>query len=200
MTTEFPVRHSGIGFTLTLIAAAFAVSVASAKVKIETKRDKSFNFKGARTYTWHPEGAGDVKILQDTKEDPEKVKQQLEPMIRPAVDRELAARGLAAAAAPPADLYVTYYVLIGAGASSQYMGQFLGNVAEWGMPPFPGATQSLEIYEQGSLIVDLVDPKQKAVVWRGIARAEVDRRMDDTARRKRIDDAIKDMLGKLPTK
>ena len=48
------------------------------------------------------------------------------------------------------DFLVTYYVLITLGMDSQQLGQFLPNLAEWGVPPFTAPTTSLKIYQRKS--------------------------------------------------
>jgi hypothetical protein len=184
--------------TLACIVALVVVATVAAKVKIQTHRDKAFDFKTVRTYAWHPSGAGEVKILQATDEDPGKLQAQLDPVIRQAVEGGLAERGLTPAAGDDADLYVNYYLLIGASTSTQYLGQFVGSAPEWGLPPIMGSTTSLKIYEQGSLILDVVGRAQKSVIWRGIAQAEIDRLRKEAERLERVRGAVRDMLQKFP--
>jgi hypothetical protein len=188
--------------TIVLLATAVAVgagSAVAAKVKVNVQKEKTFDFGTVRTYAWHPDGAGDVKMLQANQEEGPRIKAQLDPVIRQAVEQGLAARGLRPApSAADADVYVNYYLLIGAGMSSQYLGQFIGNAPEWGLPPIAGGTTSLEIYEQGSLVLDLASRVQKSVIWRGTAQAEIDRQRDEAARRERVRDAVRRMIEKYP--
>jgi hypothetical protein len=170
----------------------------AAGVKVRTQRDKAFDFSTLRTYAWHPDGFGDVKVLTTTGGDPEAIRAQLEPAIRQAAEQGLAARGLTAAPAEQADVYVNYYLLLGAGISSQHLGQFIGNASEWGLPPISGATTSLEMYEQGSLVLDVSGRTQKHVIFRGVAQAEIDRQRTPEARRDRVRGAVRDMLNDFP--
>ena len=183
---------------IALLAVA-AVGV-GAKVKVRTEHDKTFDFRGVRTYAWHPDGLGDVKVLEANADDPARLRAKLEPVIKAAVEAQLARRGLVPAAGGQPDLHVYYYVLIGAGTSSQYMGQFLTSTPEWGLPVMSGPTTSIKAYEQGSLVLDLSAPSLKSTVWRGVAQAEVDRQKSDAERSQRIQDAVKEMLGKFPPK
>ena len=182
-----------------LVIATCAAVVVAAKVKVQTQYDKKFNFSGLHTYGWHPTGKGDVKLLQASGEDPAALRAQLEPMIVRAVEQALGKRGFTAASASP-DLDVYYYVLIGPGISAQTMGQFIAPVPEWGIPPFTPATSSIDMYEQGSLIVDLSAPSLGAMVWRGSAQAEIDRSRSASKREERIRDAVDDMFKKFPPK
>jgi Domain of unknown function (DUF4136) len=186
------------------LAAALMVAVSavvlSAKVKVDVMHDPEFDFRPAKTFAWHPDGAGEVKVLVKNSGDPQKLRERFEPVIRPAVEQALAAKGLTPAQGGSPDLYASYYLLITAGDSSQAMGQFLSPTMEWGIPPFQGATQSLKIYEQGSLILDLSSPSLKSAVWRGVAKAEIDRQRTEPQRDDRIREAVREMVKKYPPK
>jgi Domain of unknown function (DUF4136) len=183
-------------FVITLVLAAIVAT--GAKVKVTVQREESFSFVGMRTWAWHPDGAGDVKMALTPDDDPAAVRNRFEPVIIDAVGKALTARGLstAAAGAEP-DLLVRYYVLISTNMSAQTIGQFVPASA-WGLPVFSGATQSLRVYEQGSLILDVRAPKSRELVWRGIAQAEIDRDRKPAERDARLRDAIADLVKKIP--
>ena len=193
-------RRTAALFLFAFALTAATALVGAAKVKVQTQYDKTFDFKGLHTYAWHPTGAGDVKVLQSSDDNPAQLRAQLEPMIVRSVDAALAQRGFTLATSGTPDLHVYYYVLIGPSIASQTMGQFVAPVPEWGLPPFTPQTTSLEIYEQGTLIVDLSVPSRNSMVWRGSAQTEVDRRVSVEGREKRIRDAVQEMLKKFPPK
>lgn len=189
---------------LRLIPAILAVVVAAtmavdAKIKVKAQFDKTFKFQGLKTYAWDPTGVGDVKILQaDAK--PEPLKAQWEPVILSSIEQTLAGRGFTKAPIGSADLKVYYYVLIGAGTTAQTMGQFLPAVPQWGIPPFDAGTSALEVYPQGTLIVDLSSPAAQTMVWRGSAQTEIDFQASDSTREKRIRESVQEMFKKFPPK
>jgi len=191
---------------LRLIPAILAVVVAAtmavdAKIKVKAQFDKTFKFQGLKTYAWDPTGVGDVKILQaDPARKPEALKAQWEPVILSSIEQTLASRGFTKGPIGTADLKVYYYVLIGAGTNAQVMGQFLPAVPQWGIPPFDASTSALEVYPQGTLIVDLSSPAAQAMVWRGSAQTEVDFQASDATREKRIRESIQEMFKKFPPK
>jgi hypothetical protein len=139
-------------------------------------------------------------MLQNTDDNPEEIRKLLEPTILAAVDQELAKRGFTLAASGQPDLFVDYYVLIGPGVTSQYQGQFVGAVPAWGLPDFAMSTSSLQAYEQGSLIIDVISIKERQIVWRAVAAAEIDRSRTPAQRAKIITDAVTGMLKKFPPK
>ena len=162
-----------------VVAALLAAPIAlSAGVKVRSQQDKDFDFRGLTTWAWHPDGAGDVRMALTAEDDPAAMKARFEPVIVDAVQKEMASRGLTVAeASGTPQLYVNYYVLISTNQSRQTMGQFLPTVPEWGIPPFSyGATQSLKVFEEGSLVLDVTSAKTRLLIWRGMAVAELQRK------------------------
>src|SRR5215831_3116996 len=110
--------HAAPRRSRTSIATAIAVLVSglllasrfdAAETDLKVDYDKTFSFAGLRTWTWHPDGAGDVRLAVSSQDDPKRVAARVDPVIVPAVEREMTARGFARAEAP--DVYVHYYVL-----------------------------------------------------------------------------------------
>jgi hypothetical protein len=187
-----------VGLALAAIAAA-STWVEAAKTDINVQYDKTFSFAGLRTWAWHPEGPGDTRLALTAEADPKRVADRADPVIIPAIERELTARGFAKVA-DNADLHVHYYVLATIKQTSQQMGQFLPATPMWGLPPFPAATQGLSTYPVGTLLVDISAPAQKSIVWRGAASRKLDFETPDGQRRKNLEQAIKDLLKQFPPK
>jgi len=180
------------------LALVLSTVLVAADVKVKTAQDKDFNFKGLKTYAWHPDGIGEVKVLQNTKDDPVDLKRRFEPIFVDALTQGLASRNLTLVTESP-ELYVNYYLLIGPGSSSQNMAMFLPPISYWGLPTFVPATTSLQIYEQGSLVIDVSSVSQGTIVWRGLAVAEVDRGRTEDERAQRIRDGIASLMKKFPS-
>jgi hypothetical protein len=184
------------------VALAIAVAVAPlvAGIKVKVQNDKTFNFEGLKTYAWRLDGVNPIKMLENTQDNPEQIRKNLEPVILEAVDQELAKKGFKRVTSGEPELYVDYYVLVGPNASSQYHGQFVGGVPAWGLPDFKMSTSALKIIEQGSLIIDVVSIAQKQTVWRGSADTEIDRRRTPDERAGIIGEAVAKMFAKFPPK
>jgi hypothetical protein len=175
------------------------VRYADAKTDLKTDYDKTFSFAGLTTWAWHPDGAGDVRLAVSARDDPARVAARVDPIIVPAIERELQARGFTKTA-PPADLHVHYYVLATLNQWSQTMGQFVAPVPEWGLPPFAPATTALEIYPVGTLLIDVTSPARQAIVWRGSAQRKIDLERPDDERRAVLERAVRDLIKKFPPK
>lgn len=187
-------RFEAIAATVAL-AVALAIQPGFARVSVKVEYDKVFDFAAVRTWGWNPHGPGEVKMARTQEDDPEAMRARAEPVILDAVAAAMTRRGLRQAAAG-ADLNVTYYLLLSTTMTAQTLGQFLPAVTDWGLPPFAPATQSLEVLDHGSLVLDLSD--KGAVVWRGVAQAKI--KIDAAANRREslLREAVRDILAKYP--
>jgi hypothetical protein len=195
-------RRRSLDVALVVAAVTWAMTGVwlAAKTDISVDFDKTFSFAGLRTWAWHPDGSGDVRLAVSADADPKKVAARVDPVIVPAVERELLERTFTQTSADRAELYVHYYVLATVNQSAQYMGQFVAPVPEWGLPPFAPSTTSLSIYPVGTLIIDISSPAKRAIVWRGSASRKIDLERPDNERRKVLEQAIRDLLKRFPPK
>lgn len=193
--------HNAARFALALaLSVAAAGLVLAASVKVTVDYDKAFDFSTVRTFAWHPNGAGEVKLLEKVGDKPEELLARFAPVISGAVENELTKRGWSAGKEGATDVYLKYYVLIGPNSDSQYQGQFIGAVPAWGLPDYAMSTTALKIYEQGTLVLDMLLVKDGRPLWRGIARAELQRQRTPEERDQRLQDAVAQLLKKFPPK
>ena len=171
-----------------------------AKTKIQVQRDPATDFSKLKTWTWNPSGPGDVKVWLTADSKSEPAKKTYEPVIMQAVEDELARRGIKRVSSGPADFTVTYYVIITVGQDSQHMGQFLPPVTTYGIPPFAPQATSLNIYPQGTLVLDFGAPGPDHVVFRSVAQAEVELDRTEAQRATRLRNIVRDIVAKLPKK
>jgi hypothetical protein len=180
---------------LAIVIALAWVAPALFAVDVKIDHDKAFDFKAALTWTWSTP-PGDVKMARTQEDDPEAMRKIAEPVIVSAVSSEMAKRGMKQA--PGAPLTVTYYLLLSINQSSQELGQFLPAVTQWGVPPYAPATQSLEMMNYGSLVLDMI--AKDVIVWRGVANAKIKREGEQPKREELLRDAVRDLLRKFPPK
>jgi hypothetical protein len=168
---------------------------AAAAVDVTIDVDKTFEFAVARTWGWNPDGPGSVKMARTQEDDPDAARRRAEPVILASVASEMERRGWPFAAEAP-DLVVTYFLLLSTNVSGQTVGQFLPATPEWGLPPFTRGTQSLRVMNSGSLVLDV--SASRAVVWRGVAHAQVRLDADTTRREALLREAVRDVLRRFP--
>ena len=180
--------------------ACAVVAVGAEKIKTRAEADKTFDFATVRTWDWDGADAGDVMTARTASDDPAPIKRRVEPLIRRYVGDEMARRPLAQARAPQLpDIRLRYYVLVTAGASEQFSGQFLPSAAFWRLPPFPPATTALTVVTRGSLVLDAMTADRR-VVWRGIAQTVVNDDDSDAVRDARIKDAAHELVTRFPSR
>jgi hypothetical protein len=182
---------------LALAVVTLAVPATQARVDVKVDFDKSFNFKAVRTWGWHADGPGEVKMARTQKDDPEAMTKAAEPPIVDSVTVEMTRIGLQQAPSDP-DLAVHYYLLLTTNQSAQTVGQFIPSTMAWGLPLFPQATQSLKVLNQGALVLDL--SAKGAVVWRGVAQAQIKPDMDFKKREAMLREGVRDLLRRYPPK
>jgi hypothetical protein len=197
-SNAFAVRLRSTCLGLVIVAGVFvAVHPGSAAVKARVDFDKTFDFKKARTWSWSPDGAGQVIAARSQQDDPQAIQRRVEPIIFETVNMELPRRGIKPATGAP-DLTLMYYLLLTVGSSTQTLGQFLPSVAQWGLPPFAPSTTSISMVEQGSLVLDF--SANGRVVWRGVGEAKIDVEMDQQERSALLRDGVRELLKRFPPK
>lgn len=189
----------GIAASLAVSVVALASAVVLAATKVTVEHDPAFDFTTLRTWTWHPDRPGNAVRLVTQEDDSAAFKKQVEPRLLPIVEAEFAKRGFPLLKSGDPDFYVTYYVIVTAGSSSQYMGQFL-STPEWGLPPFAPQTTALEYFPRGALVLDFTSRATGAVIWRGLAQAELKWDEPVAKRDQRVRDAVRELLKRFPPK
>jgi hypothetical protein len=187
------------GAVIAAVTLLMPVGIDAAKTDIRIDYDKKFSFAGLKRWTWHPDGPGDVRLAFTSNDDPKRVASRVEPVVVPAVERQLKERGLERVADTP-DLYVHYYMLGTVGELSQVHGQFLPAVPEWGLPPFLGSSSALTVYRVGTLVIDITTAANREIVWRGSAERKIDFESPDQKRREVLERAVRDLLKGFPPK
>ena len=187
------------GLTMLATAAAVVLIAQSGRADVKTRIDfdKEFDFKTIQTWAWNATEAGRVLVARTPDDDPEDIQRRAEPIIMSAVEAEMPQRGLKPARGAP-DAQLTYYLLLTLGSSAQTLGQFLPPVAQWGVPPFRPQTTSLEVIEQGSLVLDFKAKDQ--IVWRGVGAAQIELGLPQEKRVALIREAVREILKRYPPK
>ena len=181
-----------------VIVALVAIAVqAVSAVDVKVDFEKTFDFTAVKTWSWNPMGPGEIRMVRSASDDPDAMRVRAEPVIMSTVLDEMTRRGFKLTTGNP-DVTVTYFLLLSTNVTTQQVGQFLPANAMWGVPPFAPSTQSMEIMNQGSLVLDL--NASGKIVWRGVAQAKI---QPDAKPKKRDDllrEAVRDLLKRVPKK
>ncbi len=174
------VRALLAGLSVTLLAGCAGI-VAGAHFQPETK------FAEFRTFAWAPRDelpTGDPRLDNNPFFDAQ---------VRSAVEAELGIRGMRPSP-DQADLEVHYHASVERVLNVYTVDRVSGYDSPGGV-----RDTALYAYDEGTLVVDLVDAHTNQVVWRGWARASLEGVIDDTRRmRNRVEESVQKMFERYP--
>ncbi len=185
-----------------LITSLAGCSTIEVSIDYDSSEDFS-RFTSFDLITELPEPTGDWRIDNPL----------LESRVRAAVENQMAAKGYKRATDGSADFLVGYHAAIerclsvevmnsrydygpGSGSADYRYGHGWGYSRAWG--PGPASRTYTRYYDEGSLILDIVTPHKKRLIWRGAAKAEIHEADSPRTKRERINEAVERMLGRFP--
>jgi hypothetical protein len=122
----------------------------------------------------------------------------LDRRIREAVARELSAKGYQSASSGSGQLVLTYHV----GLDGALDIQMVNTLPEdrWGIDRgWEFYTErSYRTLEQGTLVLDMYSAETGKLVWRGVAKAEIDRTQSPEKRAELVNEAVRKLLREFP--
>jgi Domain of unknown function (DUF4136) len=159
-------------WNLGLVLAVGLMGCATARVN--TDFDSTAQFASYDTYAWM-----DTPKMQAMQQ-----ATLFDRRLRSAVEEQLAGKGLRRSdATGEADLLLVYHT----GVKDQV------DVQQWG---YFGRRWDVRQYQQGTLIIDVVDAKSKSLVWRGTATDEISGSPDGSS--EKIAKTIQKMFERFP--
>lgn len=184
-------------------ALVFVLATALAgcsSMEISYDYDPKADFAGLKTYDWIDKPQ---KLTGDPRIDGNTI---LETRIHEAVNSGLAARGFRKVTSDP-DFLVGYHVSLDKRRSVQTLNSYYGYGPGWGYGygasyrpgVWAGAPETYVYeYEEGTLIVDIVDPRNNELIWRGSAQDEVHFKSTPEKDQAQLNEAVHKMLEKFP--
>ena len=145
---------------LALLAWCFGCS---GGVKVTSDFDPEADFSSYRTWNWLP---GELPETGDRRLDSPQVRERIGRVI----GEELAGRGYSQEADAP-DFYVIYHAALDQEIQARNIENYYEYI-NYGVF-FPRVTASYtEVWDIGTLIIDVLDPDTRSLVWRGSSRIE----------------------------
>jgi hypothetical protein len=143
--------------------------------------ERGVDFARYRTYNWGPADAlptGDPRLDGNPF---------FKDYLQGAVERHLAMRGLQLVAADaPADLLIHYHASV-----TQRI-----RIDE---STFSSTNQTVSEYEEGTIVLDIMDARTNKIIWRGWAQENLEAFVEDQERmRRHIDEAVARMMKAFP--
>jgi hypothetical protein len=172
-----------LGRYAALAALALAVT-GCASMNVNAYAERGFEPSRFHTYAWAadaPAATGDPRLDSNPF---------FEERVRAEADRRLAARGFEKTSLTP-DLLVHYHASMTQRIDTQDLDRQYGSCES-------GDCRA-EVYDAGTILIDLVDARTNSLVWRGWAEGSLDGVVDNQAwMEKTIDEAVARILERLP--
>lgn len=187
---------------VTLACAAMACGGANASVV--TDYDPEASFEGYRTFDLLDEGSG----LEEDRIDIE----QVEGWIETNLEAALVEKGYERVTDGTADFMVGYHLAMNGELSVRTMNTGYRYAAGWGWNNWgmgngptlgvrdgPGGQSSYrQYYDEGTIVIDVMDHGSRSLVWRGAVRGEVDMNKAPNERRHAIERIVRQVLHDFP--
>ena len=173
------------------------VCAACSTISVDTDFNPAYDFTQLRTYSWVDDGkvsSSDTRINNDLIID----------RVRSAVESNLAARGFVKASGQTADFQVSWHGAIEKKLQVETIDHFYSPYGYGSLyrDPFRAGssvrTSTAREYEVGTLIVDILDPVEHKLIWRGSGSKRVSGESDPEKITKKINEAVGAILKDFP--
>ena len=152
---------------------------------MNTEHDQSVSFSDLKTYDWMPTPE---KMIDDPRID----WKLLESRVHTAVDKELSAKGFSRLTSGSPDFLVGYQVTL----DKKVVTTSLDRSPRYQYSR-PAGWSSFE-YEEGTLILEIVDSETRKLIWQGTAQDEVGFSKSSEKKQEQINEAVRLMLENFP--
>jgi Domain of unknown function (DUF4136) len=185
----------GLFFLGTVLAGCATVSVNS-------DYDSKADFSKYKTYAWESED-------QPRAGDPRLDNTLIDSRVRDAVDQTLSSKGFQKVSSGAPDFIVAYQAAIEQKMDVTQMttpyytpyatGMAYGGASMYSSWNMHGGTDTFVTqYDEGTLFVDIVDPKTNALIWRGTGKKAIDENASSAKRESNINKAVQKILSEFP--
>ncbi len=189
--TKINIKIIGFIFSVLLIAGC------ATKPRVSTDYEDTYNFSALKTFS-----------VKDTKQDT-KENILISPFtlshIHTLVNSELSKRYQSTTGDVTPDFYVSYHVIMEEKLDPHSYDELYG-YGYWGRgyrypssmfyhPRFGGG---VSVYNQGSLIIDMVDAKTQQPIWRGVSQKRLSRNLSPQKQRQILAGAVMEVIAQFP--
>jgi len=186
-------RYRTLRATIAILVALPGLSGCAARVRFDFDREAVFSYY--RTFDWiAPPVRASEEELRGDPEGPFARNSLLDKRIRTAVNSKLKTRGFRYEEGGESDIRLNYHVtfkdkLVGSGSDFGYAGRYQRGAFS------SGFNWSVRQYQEGTIIIDIVDRAKDQLVWRGWI---VNRNRDGNYDEAEINRAVNQILMHFP--
>lgn len=192
LKVRFVMKHLSV---LLMVLSALVFTGCTTQPKVETDYQADFDFSSLKTFD-----------VAETKQD-SKESILVSPFtlshIHSALEGELAKRYQNSSTGARPDFIVSYHVVIEEKIDPRsyddlYGFGYYGRGYRYPSPLFRGLGSGLRVYNQGSLIIDIVDAKTEKPIWRGVSEKRLSRSMSPQQQREVLSQAVTEVISQFP--
>jgi hypothetical protein len=181
-----PIR---LAYAIVAIASA-ELLVGCASFPVETDYDPATDFAALSSYAW-------LEATREKTGDPRLDNDLLDARVRRAVEAALSTKGYRKAEAGSTDFEITYHVGVERQVDVQTYVDSYPRGYRWHSGPTHAYTTVRE-YDVGSLVLDILDPSEKRLIWRGATQARINANGTPEEREQRARSAVDAILARFP--
>jgi hypothetical protein len=167
------------------LAAAALTLAGCATMNIGSFVERGANLAQYRTFAWGPadrQSTGDPRLDNNPF---------FADRLRSGVETRLMTRGMERSTSGAPDLLLHFHASVTQEFDVHGVDQEYGYCREGDCRPY--------VYDAGSIVIDLVDARTKALVWRGWSKGSLDGAIDDQLWMERtVDEAVRKIMQELP--
>ena len=185
------VRFSLLSFLLFFIAAGCS------EVQVNTNFNPKTDFSGLKTYRW-------LSTEADPGDDLRFNNELVTRTVRAAVENELSAKGFTRDDSGQPDFVVTWFGSIEEKIRTANINHFYSRYGYGALyrDPYwnsqPAASMNAVEYEEGSLVIDFLDPVSHALLWRGSGSGKLKENQSESQVRRNLNGAVTSILADFP--
>ena len=171
------------------MAALGAAACGGMEINSDFDPQAAPGFSAYRTYSWMPPPRGaDTRVYNPITE----------ARVVRAVEVTLRGRGYQQATGAP-DFRIGWHAALEGRADVRSMNTYYGyGWGRWGGGGVVMTDGYVDNYDQGTLVLDIVDGRSNELVWRGTAQARIEPSNSPEERQRRINEAVRKMLERFP--
>jgi len=161
-------------------------------IKVSQDYEKGHDFSGLRTYAWKANNNHEYGIQGNDLVDKR---------IRVAIQNNLSAKSFNQLTSGKPDFYISYHVTIKQKVSSSSasggisMGRSShGRYGSVGM----SSGSNVQVYNQGTILIDVTDPENNKLIWRGISTQSVSDHLKPGESAEIINETVEKILQQFP--
>lgn len=171
-----------------IVFCVISLSLGCSSISVSTDFDDKIDFSKFSTYSWMPSPQTPSQAIQKELASNTLV----EGRVKRAVDAQLPAKGLRKTTEDP-DILVAFHTGVEDKVDVQSWGYGYG----WGWRYGGGGITTIN-YQEGTLILDFIDPATKQLMWRGVAKKVISEKTTPEKSEKEISEAVQKILEKYP--